>query len=223
MRKFLSIVKSVLVATSVLTAASYGTAAAFTDSAVITGNVFSTGTADLQLLNSLTFGDYDAGANAFSMTAAECVGVCQDTLPGTTFANIFPGWTEQYLLKVVNVGSLNLTLSSLAAYVSGDAALGDHIQVTIRKWDDFNKDGVFDAGEDFGPYGTATLTQWMNNPVGANPFLDLSQINRIGASHEVKGFVFDFAGLSTMPDSVQGQSVTVDFQINGTTTGAPQP
>jgi hypothetical protein len=63
----------------------------------------------------------------------------------------------------------------------------------------------------------------MDNPLGSNPFTDLSQINRVGADHEVKGFVFNFTALNTLPGNLQGDSVTVDFQVNGTTAGATQP
>lgn len=215
MKKILSALRSILLILAFVALTSQTTMAAFTDTATITGNVFTTGTADLKLLQDVA-GAYDSSNYV-------------DPLAGTSFDNIYPGWTERYPLKVVNTGTLNLTLQSYANYVSGNTSLGDYLTVTIRAWNDGSNanplDGIVQAGEVTGPYGTATsITRWQNTTFGGgateNPFGDLGQIN---VPDPVRGFVFDFEASSTLPNSLQGQSLTLDFVMNGTTDGAPQP
>jgi|YNPBryulayer2012_1023412.scaffolds.fasta_scaffold01546_5 predicted ribosomally synthesized peptide with SipW-like signal peptide len=213
MSKIFSISKSLFLIFATVLLISQATLAAFTDTATITGNVFTTGTTDLKLLQNLA-GPYNASNYV-------------DPLAGTSFDNIYPGWTERYPLKVVNTGTLNMTLQSYANYVAGNSTLADYITVTIRAWNDGSNgnplDGIVQAGEVTDPYGVATLTRWQNTTFGGgatqNPFGDLGQIN---VPDPVRGFVFDFEASSTMPNTLQGQSLTLDFVMNGTTEGAPQ-
>lgn len=220
MKKAFSLLKSFFIIVSVAALISGATQAAFTDTATNPGNVFTTGTADLKFLNSLAYGTYEPSRNGFYMTNAECDGVCEDSVPGITFDNIFPGWTGQSLLKVANKGSLNLTLSATAVQTGGNATLGDWITVAIYRWNDMNKDGIVDAGEEDGVYagGAYTMSQWFSS----TPFTDLGQINRINGENEVRGFIFKFEVHPDIPEEYQGSSMTVDFEMNGTTTGAPQ-
>lgn len=214
MKTIVSIFKSVFLIVGVIALASQVTLAAFSDTATLTGNVFTTGTTDLKLVQNLA-GPYNGSNYA-------------DPLAGTSFLNIYPGWTNRYLLKVVNTGSLNMTLQNYAHYVSGNTGLGDYITVTIRAWNDGSNgnplDGIAQAGEVEGPYGTATMTRWQNTTFGGgssqNPFGDLGQIY---AADPVRGFVFDFEASTLLPNSMQGQSITLDFVMNGTTAGSPQP
>lgn len=214
MKKIILGLKSAFVILGALVLVTQTTLAAFTDNATITGNVFTTGTTDLRLLQDLS-GPYSSSNYV-------------DPLAGTSFNNIYPGWTSRYLLKVVNAGSLNMTLQSYAHYVSGNTGLGDYLTVTVRAWNDGSNgnplDGIAQAGEVTDPYGTASITRWQNITFGGggsdNPFGDLGQIN---SSDPVRGLVFDFEANSTMPNSLQGQSLTLDFVMNGTTQGAPQP
>lgn len=196
------------------------TQAAFTDNASNTNNVFGTGTADLKLLNDLAYGTYFPARNGFYVTDAECAGVCEDTVPGVQFDNIYPGWTGQSAIKVANKGSLNLTLGAIAQQTSGDAGLADWIKVTVVRWDDQNSDGIVDPSEENGVYAGGAYT--MSNWFAATPYTDLGQINRINGENEVRGFIFKFEVDSNIPSTFQGSSMTVDFTINGTTSGAPQ-
>jgi predicted ribosomally synthesized peptide with SipW-like signal peptide len=214
MKTILSVLKSIFLIVGVIALASQVTLAAFSDTATLTGNVFTTGTTDLKLVQNLA-GPYSGDNYA-------------DPLAGTSFSNIYPGWTNRYTLKVVNTGTLNMTLQNYAHYVSGNTGLGDYITVTIRAWNDGSNgnplDGIAQAGEVTDSYSTATMTRWQNTTFGGgpsdNPYGDLGQIN---TADPVRGFVFDFEASTLLPNSMQGQSVTLDFVMNGTTTGAPQP
>ncbi len=208
--KILKSILSLLVLVSLVAGATY---AAFTNSATITSNTFSTGNTDLKLLINLVGND----TSPSNLT---------DNLGGATFNNIYPEWTEDYALKLANVGTLNMTLQNVANFVSGDASLDPYIQVEIYSWLDVNTDGVVDPGElDGGPYGVGTLEEWKAAGPGTPPsnpdlFQDLGQIN---VGNPVRGFIFRFTGLATMPNSVQNTSEVLDFVFTGTTEKAPQP
>ena len=212
-----SFIKSFVIIISVFAIISGATQAAFTSTSTNPGNTFTTGTAELKLLNTLTYGTFDPDTNKFFMTDTECTGVCEDSVPGVTFSNIYPGWTGESLVKVVNTGSLNLILSSVASQTGGSTELSNWITVELYGWNDANSNGVVDPGEQQAAYGTGpvTLTEWF----AASPFTDLGQID---GSYEVRGFIFRFAVDPGIPGTFQGSSMSADFTFAGTTVGAVQ-
>lgn len=209
MNTILAVGKSIVIIVAVGAVISNATFAAFDNRGSVNGNVFAVGAAHLQLLQNVA-GPFNNSNYA-------------DQISGTSFDKIYPGWKKRYSLKLVNTGSVNLTVNSRAAFVSGDSTLGDHIKVTIRAWNDGNRDGVVQPSEATGPYGITTLTNWQETLFttagGKNPFGDLGQIN---TPDPVRGFVIDFEAPETMPDSAQGKRLTLDFIFGGTTAGAPQ-
>lgn len=213
----LSLIKSFVLIIGVVALISGASRAAFTSTAINPGNTFTTGTAELKLLDPLTYGDYDPGLDAFIISDADCTTACQDSVPGFTFTKLAPGWTEDEPIKLVNAGSLNLIVSALGAQTSGNPDLANWITVQLYGWRDDNVNGVIDPGEKLAEYGNGpyTLAEWF----AATPFTDLGQIDGI---NEVQGFIFTFAVDSGIPGSFQGTTIGADFTFNGTTVGATQ-
>lgn len=178
------------------------TSAAFTASTSVQDSTFSTGTAELQMVQ-------DVSGDPVDYTA----GNLDDSVAGLTFDNIYPGWIDFHGVIVFNTGSLDLVTSAVSAYDSGDAALGDVIEVRAFEWIDGNHDGIADnteLGSAFG--GWRTLNDWETNKFNFGELEDGTPLP----------VAFKFRTTSGMDDTYQNKSVVYDYIFNGTTDGAIQ-
>lgn len=185
---------------AVIAVASQATLAAFTAQAVVTGNTFSTGNASLQLFANL------AGT-------ADPANLVQ-TKVGGTFTGIYPGWTQDYGVKLNNFGSLDLVTSVTGVYISDTANLRSAIFVQAYEWAD-NGDGVIQPGEVGASIAAPmTLQQWRTTPIA------LGELD--ATVNDTHSMVLRFYTEASMAAEHQGQTTVFNFVFNGTTDGATQ-
>ena len=186
-----------MVAISSLTIA---TKAAFSDTGKVLGTTFMVGSADVKLVDNLS-----GGVDTSNLV---------DTKLGPVFANLYPGWSQDYPLKIYNDGSLNINLESSSNYTTADdpGSLREYVNVEIFTWDDANHDGVIDLTEvSSSSLAKKTLLRWKTEGI------PLGTIN----AGELKGFVLRFSSAS-IPDTKQGLSAKYDFEFDGTTASVAQ-
>jgi len=165
--------------------------AAFSDKGDVLGSSFSVGNSDIKLLNSLTNGTIEDNL--------------RDTLPGPSFANISPNWTQDYLIKLYNNGTTGLQLSSNSNYATANDPddLRSYIYVEIIPWNDENNNGIVDTAEEGASFGKKTITKWKTEGI------DLGTIN-VGTT---AGYILRFS-VGALSDTKQGKSAIFDFEFN---------
>jgi predicted ribosomally synthesized peptide with SipW-like signal peptide len=201
-----NLLKSVVMLVAVGAVMANATLAAFTAQAVVTGNTFSTGSASLLLYKDLAG---DAVEDNLSQTLDNTV----------DFSNIVPGWTQDYVAKVFNAGTvpLNLTVNTLPTV--SNTALQNEIKVEVFLWDDSNGDGVVDDGElGASVGGPMTMLAWQGLAPTGIP------VNSNFGVGETQGVVFRFTTWNLINDAdetdeLQGETMTYDFIFDGTTDG----
>ncbi|MEK7595117.1 MAG: hypothetical protein AAB443_00795 [Patescibacteria group bacterium] len=174
--------------------------AAFENSGEVSGVNFSVGSADIKLLNDLSKGTEEENL--------------LDTKNGPSFENIYSGWSEDYMVKLYNKGSLKMALNSNSDYTAADdpAGLREYIFVEVFEWADTNSNGAIEPEEVSAiPIAKKTVLKWKTEGI------DLGFINPL----EVKGYVLRFS-LSTIPSTKAGESALYKFVFNGTTDGVSQ-
>ena len=179
---------TMLIITGVLVIIAGVAFAAFADRGQILGSSFSTGSADIKFLNDLT-----------GSTGTENL---VDELPGPTFSNIGPNWSEDYLLKIFNNAAGHIQLTSNSAYetINDPDDLRQIIFVEPFNWGDSNNNGLVDDGELGSSFGRKTIVKWKTEG------FDLSSM----ASGSVKGLVLRFS-TDTVSDTKQGKTAIFDF------------
>lgn len=197
-----NILKSVVVMLAVVAVASQATLAAFTANATITGNTFSTGSADLRLLEDLA-----GPAEGDNLVTSKV---------GGTFTGIYPGWTEDYGVKLNNFGSVDLMTSVSGVYVSDTSNLRSAIFVEAYNWTDGGEVGVIEADEvSVDPIAPAmTLEQWRNTPIA------LGELD--ATVDDTRSIVLRFYTEESMGADNQNQTTVFNFVFNGTTDDAVQ-
>ncbi len=194
------IILSFLVLVVSASAIAIATKAAFEDQGKVAGSTFSVGSIDIKLLDNLSG----------SVSEENLL----DQKPGPIFSNLYPGWSKDYVLKLYNDGSLNMTVDSSSSYVTADdpSTLRDYIYVEVFDWNDTNLDGVADSGEvNETALSKKTILKWKTEgiPIG------------VISAGDVKGLLLRFTSAS-LPDSKQGQTAKYDFEFTGTTDGVTQ-
>lgn len=144
-KKLLYLLGSSLIVISLIAGITY---AAFSDKAKVLGSSFSVGSANLMFLESLSMGTDPSNY--------------KDELPGPTFTNIGPGWTQDYLLKLISMASSKISISTNAFYETANdpQELRSDIQVEIIKWYDTNQNGIVDSGEEGPVVGKKSIIKW---------------------------------------------------------------
>ncbi len=165
--------------------------AAFTDKAKVLGSVFSVGSANIMFVS-----DIQAVPNPLNYV---------DDLPGPTFSNIGQTWSEQYLLKVVNTGTYNQSLSTHAYYetINDPADLRESIYVEIFEWEDIDEDGVLDEYETGVSLGKKTIVKWKTEGFG------LGEI----APDEIRSLILKFS-TENLSSTKQGAEAIFDFEFD---------
>ncbi|MEO8581243.1 MAG: hypothetical protein ABI425_01545 [Patescibacteria group bacterium] len=199
-----NILKSTVVVTLLAVLMVQTSLAAFTANATVTGNTFSTGTASLKLYQDVT------GTND--------VGNLSQTLDNTVdFENIYPGWSQDYLAKVYNDGTVPLKLTLNNFPTVANTALRNEIKIEAFLWNDAISNGVVDGGElSASIAGPMTMLAWQGlNPAGIN----LGTTLGVGATQGVvlKFTTWDLINDADPTDQLQGETMTYDFVFNGTT------
>lgn len=187
-KKLFYLIGSSLIIISLIAGITY---AAFSDKAKVLGSSFSVGSANLMFLESLSMGTNPSNY--------------RDELQGPTFTNIGPGWTQDYLVKLISMASSKITVSTNAFYetVNDPESLRSDIEVEIIKWYDTNQNGVVDSGEEGPVVGKKNIIKWKSEG------FTLGDLN-YGQTMEL---ILRFSA-PTISESKQGASAVFDFEFN---------
>ncbi len=112
------------------------------------GALFTTATMEIKFLKDIT------GGNISENLVTE--------LTGVSFDNIYNYWSTDYLVKLVNISSNNVNISSYANYTTAEdpASLRYSLFVEIIKWNDKNSNGIVDEGELGDSLGKKNFVKW---------------------------------------------------------------
>lgn len=187
-KKLFYLIGSSLIIISLIAGITY---AAFSDKAKVLGSSFSVGSANLMFLESLSMGTNPSNY--------------RDELQGPTFTNIGPGWTQDYLVKLISMASSKITVSTNAFYETANdpESLRSDIEVEIIKWYDTNQNGIVDSGEEGPVVGKKDIIKWKSEG------FTLGDLN-YGQTMEL---ILRFSA-PTISESKQGASAVFDFEFN---------
>lgn len=187
-KKLFYLIGSSLIIISLIAGITY---AAFSDKAKVLGSSFSVGSANLMFLESLSMGTNPSNY--------------RDELQGPTFTNIGPGWTQDYLVKLISMASSKITVSTNAFYETANdpESLRSDIEVEIIKWYDTNQNGIVDSGEEGPVVGKKSIIKWKTEG------FTLGDLN-YGQTMEL---ILRFSA-PTISESKQGASAVFDFEFN---------
>ena len=187
-KKLFYLIGSSLIIISLIAGITY---AAFSDKAKVLGSSFSVGSANLMFLESLSMGTNPSNY--------------RDELQGPTFTNIGPGWTQDYLVKLISMASSKITVSTNAFYETANDPedLRSDIEVEIIKWYDTNQNGIVDSGEEGPVVGKKNIIKWKTEG------FTLGDLN-YGQTMEL---ILRFSA-PTISESIQGASAVFDFEFN---------
>jgi hypothetical protein len=167
------------------------TFAAFTDKAEVLGSTFSVGSANIMFLEDLALGTDPSNY--------------RDELTGPSFTNIGPGWSQDYLLKLISLGTSEISISTNAYYDTANdpESIREDILVEVIKWYDTNQNGVLDDGEEGPILGQKTIIKWKTEGFTlGNLFYG-----------QTMGLILRFTAPS-ISETKQGASAIFDFQFN---------
>jgi predicted ribosomally synthesized peptide with SipW-like signal peptide len=167
------------------------TYAAFTDKAEVLGSTFSVGSANLMFLEDLALGTDPSNY--------------RDELTGPSFVNIGPGWTQDYLLKLISLGTSEISISTNAYYETANdpESIREDILVEVIKWYDTNQNGILDDGEEGPSLGQKTIIKWKTEGFTlGNLFYG-----------QTMGLILRFSAPS-ISETKQGASAVFDFEFN---------
>lgn len=184
----IAVLSIMLFVVSVLSGVTY---AAFMDRGKILGSSFSVGSANIKLLSNLALGVEESNL--------------VDEKQGPTFSNISPNWSSDYLVKVYNDSTTELSLSSNSNYetVNDPEDLRTIIYVEPMDWNDVDNNGEVTSSELGQSYGKKTIVKWKTE--GFN----LGTIS----GGVVRSFVFRFS-TQEISDSKQGAFALFDFEFS---------
>lgn len=125
-------------------------------------------------------------------------------LTGVSFDNIYNYWTTDYLVKLVNVSTSNVKVSSYSNYltVEDPASLRYSLFVEIIKWNDLNTNGIVDEGELQESLGKKNFVKWKTEGFDLGIF----------EPNMVNSYVLRFSAES-LTDAKIGQSGKFDFEF----------
>jgi hypothetical protein len=167
------------------------TYAAFTDKAKVLGSTFKVGSANLMFLENLALGTDPSNY--------------RDELPGPTFENMGPGWTKDYLVKLISMATSKIGISTNAYYETANdpSDLRSDVYVEIIKWNDTNQNGLLDSGEEGLNLGKKTIIKWKTEGFA------LGEIYY----GQTMGLILRFSS-PTISELKQGASAVFDFEFN---------
>ena len=189
-KRLLTIYGSLIIFSGLVAGVTY---AAFSDKSDVLGATFTVGSADLKFLGDIT--------NENDPTTFV------DELSGPSFQGLTPTWKEDYTIKLINHGTSKLAITTNSNYetVKDPKDLRSDILVEIIKWNDIDKDGVLDSGEEDLSVGKKTITKWKTEGFSLGE-LDAGQIMPL---------IMRFTA-PTLTDSQQGATGIFDFEFNAT-------
>lgn len=185
---------------AVVITAGVATKAAFEDKGVVKGATFSVGNADVKLLD-----DLRGGVESSNLL---------DQKPGPVFANLFPGWADDYLVKIYNNGTLAMNVVSQSNYSTADdpGSLREYILAEVFNWNDANSNGVAESEEvSQTSIAKKSIIKWKSEGI------DLGRFD----AGELRGFLIRFSA-DTVSSTKQGLEAKYDFEFAGTTDGVIQ-
>jgi predicted ribosomally synthesized peptide with SipW-like signal peptide len=187
-KKLLALYGSLVIFSGLIAGVTY---AAFSDKSNVLGATFTVGSADLKFLSDLT--------NEIDPTTYV------DELPGPNFQNISPIWQKDFAIKLINQGSTNLAVTSSSNYTTANDPkdLRSDILVEIINWNDADKDGEVDSGEEGTSLGKKTIIKWKTEG------LNLGNLD----SGQIMPMILRFTA-PTLADTQQGATGIFDFEFN---------
>ncbi len=187
-KKIAYLLVSMAIVTSIIAGATY---AAFTDKAQVLGSTFTVGSANLAFLEDLALGTNPSNY--------------REELTGPAFTNISPGWTQDYLVKLISLASSEISISTNAYYetINDPESLREIIFVEILKWYDTNQNGILDEGEEGPSLGQKTIIKWKTEG------FTLGQL----FYGQTMGLILRFTS-PVVSETKQGASALFDFQFN---------
>lgn len=187
-KKLLALYGSIIIFSGFVAGVTY---AAFSDKSEVLGATFSVASADIKFLSNL--------ANETDPTTFV------DELPGPSFQNISQIWQEDYTIKLINSGTSKLAITTNSDYVTANDPkdLRSNILVEIIKWEDTDKDGEIDSGEEITNLGKKTIIKWKTE--GFN----LGELN----AGQIMPLILRFTA-PTLTSTQQGATGIFDFEFD---------
>ncbi|MBW6442069.1 SipW-dependent-type signal peptide-containing protein [Patescibacteria group bacterium] len=187
-KKLMYLLGCLAIAVSAVAGVTY---AAFTDKAKVLGSTFSVGSANLMFLEDLALGTDPSNY--------------RDELPGPTFSNVGPGWTEDYLVKLISMATSKIGITTTAYYETANDPndLRSITLVEIIKWYDTNQNGILDEGEEGQSLGQKTIIKWKTEGFNLGELF----------YGQTMGLILRFS-TPTVSDTKQGASAVFDFEFN---------
>jgi hypothetical protein len=164
--------------------------AAISNKIFMKGALFATATMEIKFLKDITAG------NVSENLVTE--------LSGVSFDNIYNYWSTDYLVKLVNVSSNNVNISSYSNYTTAEdpASLRYSLFVEIFNWSDLNSNGIVDEGELQESLGKKSFVKWKTEGFSLGIF----------EPNKVKSYVLRFSA-ENLTDTKIGQSGKFDFEF----------
>jgi len=187
-RKLLYIYGSLIILVSLIVGVTF---AVFTDKSSVLGATFTTGSVNLKFLSDL----------ANETDTATYV----DELTGPNFSGIGTTWQKDYPLKLINNGSSKIAVTTHSNYqtVNDPKDLRSDILVEIINWNDADKDGQLDSGEEGVSIGQKSITKWKTEGFNLGEY-DSGQLIPI---------ILRFTA-PTLSDTQQGATGIFDFEFS---------
>lgn len=167
--------------------------AAFVDTDKVLGSTFTIGSSEIAFLSDI------AGPSSSENLI--------DELVGPAFIGIYPGWEEDYLIKIYNNSGSSVSLVTNAAYdtVNDPQNIRQDLMVEVITWFDNNNDGRVDDLEVGSSLGKKTIVKWKTEGFDLGPF----------NADDTMGLILRFSA-DSIPDASQGSSAIFDFEFTAT-------
>lgn len=164
--------------------------AALSNKVLMKGAVFTTSTVELKFLKNLSLNVENENLTS--------------ELSGISFDGITNDWVNKYPVKLVNISSSALNISSFANYATANdpASLRYSLHVEIFKWNDTNKNGTVEEGELGESLGRKNFVKWKTEGFSLGSF----------EPNDVKSYVLQFSA-EGVTDSKQGATGSFDFEF----------
>ncbi len=189
MRKYVFSMLIVLVSLLFVGAA---TKAAFQSSGTVSDVTFKVGGVDIRLLEDPSQPPSEANLKT--------------SKAGLTFADLYPGWTKDFPLKIYNNGTLSINVNSTASYETANdpSSLREYIFAELFPWEDTNADGVADTDEVGTSLGKKSVVKWKTEGFSLGTLLPGS----------TTGVLIRFSA-GAIPDTKMGQQAKYTFEFSG--------
>jgi predicted ribosomally synthesized peptide with SipW-like signal peptide len=187
-KKLLYIYGSLILISGLVVGVTY---AAFTDKSNVLGATFTVGSVNLQFLSDVT-NETDPALYV-------------DELPGPSFTGLTTLWNTYYVLKLVNIGTSKVSLSSHANYETANDPkdLRSDIIVEVLTWEETTPGEMPNENSTLVSLGKKSITKWKTEGI------DIGEYD----SGKVIPLILRFTA-PTLTDTQQGSTGIFDFEFD---------